>query len=235
MSGVSVWHWLILLLYLAFVAFGIWCTVRIIRRAGYSGWWVLILLVPVVNIVMFWVFAFSSWPALGGAGGGAPRLGKPKAGGEPAPAVERAPRESEPPRRDDGPVEGGTVVSGQRAAPPFRGRAEPDSGLAWVLSGFDGAGQAVRLTFAEAKLRDAADGVVLGRSPEQADLVIADQSVSRKHARLRLKSGDLAIEDLDSANGTVVDGRVIKAGRPVPLDPGTEVELGAVRLTLTKG
>jgi neutral peptidase B len=104
-----------------------------------------------------------------------------------------------------------------------------------VLSGFDGGGQAVRLTVAGAKLRDAADGLIIGRSPEQADLVIADQSVSRKHARLRLKGSDLAIEDLDSANGTVVDGRVIKAGRPVPLDPGGEVELGAVRLTLTKG
>ena len=104
-----------------------------------------------------------------------------------------------------------------------------------MLSGFDGAGQAVRLTIAAERLRETADGLVLGRSAEQADLVIADQSVSRKHARLRLKNNDLAIEDLDSANGTVVDGRVIKAGRPVPLDPGADVELGAVRLTLTKG
>lgn len=36
--------------------------VSIIRRAGYSGWWVLIGLVPIANIVMFLVFAFKEWP-----------------------------------------------------------------------------------------------------------------------------------------------------------------------------
>lgn len=38
--------------------------VRIIRRAGYSGWWMLTMLVPIVNIVMLWIFAFAKWPAL---------------------------------------------------------------------------------------------------------------------------------------------------------------------------
>ena len=38
--------------------------VRIIRRAGYSGWWSLIMFVPIVNIVMLWVFAFAKWPAI---------------------------------------------------------------------------------------------------------------------------------------------------------------------------
>jgi len=232
MGGLSIWHWLIVLVFVG--VFG-WLYARIVRRAGYSGWWALTILFPPLFLVMVWVFAFSTWPVLRGAGGIAARIDRPKAGGESVPPVERAPRRPEPPERSAGPVEGGTVVSGQRTTPLMRGRAEEDAGLAWVLSGFDGAGQAVRLTVAEAKLRDAADGLIIGRSPEQADLVIADQSVSRKHARLRLKSNDLAIEDLDSANGTVVDGRVIKAGRPVPLDPGAEVELGAVRLTLTRG
>ncbi len=36
--------------------------VRIIQRAGYSGWWILIGLVPIVNVVMFLVFAYSRWP-----------------------------------------------------------------------------------------------------------------------------------------------------------------------------
>lgn len=230
MGAVTGWHWLIFLVWLAFVAFGVWCSVRIIRRAGYSGWWVLIMLVPIANIVMIWVFAFSDWPALARAGGAAPRPNMPKGAAASAPAAEHA-----PPRRDAGPVEGGTMISGQRAAPPARPHADTDAVVTWMLSGFDGEGQAVRLMVAEARLRQAADGIVIGRSPEQADLVISDQSVSRKHALLRLKSGDLAIEDLDSANGTVIDGRVIKAGRPVPLDPGAQLELGAVRLTLSKG
>ena len=38
--------------------------VRIIRRAGYSGWWLLTMFVPILNMVMLWVFAFAKWPAL---------------------------------------------------------------------------------------------------------------------------------------------------------------------------
>ena len=38
--------------------------VKIIQKAGYSGWWVLILLVPIANLVAIWVFAFSKWPTL---------------------------------------------------------------------------------------------------------------------------------------------------------------------------
>jgi len=36
----------------------------IVTKAGFSGWWCLLLLVPVVNIIAPWIFAFSEWPAL---------------------------------------------------------------------------------------------------------------------------------------------------------------------------
>ena len=36
--------------------------VKIIRKAGFSGWWVLVLFVPLLNFVMLWVFAFARWP-----------------------------------------------------------------------------------------------------------------------------------------------------------------------------
>ena len=38
--------------------------IRIIQKAGYSGWWVLVGLVPGLNLVMFLVFAYSRWPVL---------------------------------------------------------------------------------------------------------------------------------------------------------------------------
>ncbi|PFG41699.1 hypothetical protein ATJ88_0341 [Isoptericola jiangsuensis] len=40
--------------------------VRIIQKAGYSGWWVLVALVPILNVIMFFVFAFARWPVLRG-------------------------------------------------------------------------------------------------------------------------------------------------------------------------
>jgi hypothetical protein len=35
---------------------------RIIRKAGYSPWWIFVALVPVVNVVMLFAFAFTTWP-----------------------------------------------------------------------------------------------------------------------------------------------------------------------------
>jgi uncharacterized membrane protein YhaH (DUF805 family) len=58
-SGFSVFHALILLV-LAFVFLIPY--VKVIKKAGYSGWWVLTLFVPVVNFIMLWVFAFARWP-----------------------------------------------------------------------------------------------------------------------------------------------------------------------------
>ena len=36
--------------------------IKIISRAGYSGWWVLIVIVPIANIVMLLIFAYKEWP-----------------------------------------------------------------------------------------------------------------------------------------------------------------------------
>jgi hypothetical protein len=35
---------------------------RIVSKAGYSGAWSLIMFVPLINLIMIWVFAFSRWP-----------------------------------------------------------------------------------------------------------------------------------------------------------------------------
>ncbi|MBD8080350.1 hypothetical protein IF651_14935 [Cellulosimicrobium arenosum] len=51
-----------MIFYLAIALIFFIAYVRIIQKAGYSGWWILIALVPVVNAVMFLVFAFSRWP-----------------------------------------------------------------------------------------------------------------------------------------------------------------------------
>jgi len=45
----------------------------------------------------------------------------------------------------------------------------------------------------------------LGRSPE-ADLVLADDTVSRRHAVLQGERGAVEVEDLGSSNGTAING-----------------------------
>ena len=36
----------------------------IVRKAGYSGWWILVAPVPLLNVVMLCLFAASRWPVL---------------------------------------------------------------------------------------------------------------------------------------------------------------------------
>jgi hypothetical protein len=59
MGSFSIWHWLIVLLWLAVFIVPAW---RIASKAGFSGALSLLMVVPVVNIVLLWVFAFIKWP-----------------------------------------------------------------------------------------------------------------------------------------------------------------------------
>jgi pSer/pThr/pTyr-binding forkhead associated (FHA) protein len=69
---------------------------------------------------------------------------------------------------------------------------------------------------------------VLGRGVA-CQLVFADDSVSRRHAELRLEDGLWHLRDLGSTNGTWVNGRRV---REAEVRPGDEIRLGAVRFTL---
>ncbi|NKB60457.1 MAG: hypothetical protein GKS00_29475 [Alphaproteobacteria bacterium] len=42
----------------------LWMSARVFRKAGRSGWWSLLLFVPVLNIAVVWWFAFAKWPAV---------------------------------------------------------------------------------------------------------------------------------------------------------------------------
>ncbi len=51
-----------LFVYLAILVLSILAAVKVVTKAGYSGWWVLITFVPVVGMVFVFIFAFSTWP-----------------------------------------------------------------------------------------------------------------------------------------------------------------------------
>ncbi|KIG12241.1 GGDEF/FHA domain protein [Enhygromyxa salina] len=64
---------------------------------------------------------------------------------------------------------------------------------------------------------------VAGRSND-ADLILADDTVSRKHARIYEARGTLWLRDLGSRNGTRVNGREVSHHR---LRPGDRITIGA--------
>lgn len=71
--------------------------------------------------------------------------------------------------------------------------------------------------------------VSIGRG-RQSDVVLDDDSVSTRHARLDHDMGFWRITDLDSANGTFVDDVRLAPQVPTPLHSGADLRLGAARL-----
>jgi pSer/pThr/pTyr-binding forkhead associated (FHA) protein len=69
--------------------------------------------------------------------------------------------------------------------------------------------------------------VNIGRA-DYNDLVLTDPSVSTAHAKLQRREGVWVVVDLDSTNGTFVDGERIKADAPIA--PGTSLRFGDVSL-----
>src|SRR6266566_4640384 len=69
--------------------------------------------------------------------------------------------------------------------------------------------------------------VNIGRA-DYNDLVVPDPSVSTSHAKLQRREGVWVLVDLDSTNGTFVDGEQVKGD--APLAPGATVRLGDVQL-----
>jgi hypothetical protein len=59
MGSFSVWHWLIVIFWCAIFIVPAW---RIASRAGFPGALSLLIVIPIVNIVLLWVFAFVKWP-----------------------------------------------------------------------------------------------------------------------------------------------------------------------------
>ena len=62
MNGISVWHWLILILYVGLIAAYFIAAVRILNRLGYSGWWSLLTIVPIANVIGLWSLSKARWP-----------------------------------------------------------------------------------------------------------------------------------------------------------------------------
>jgi len=75
------------------------------------------------------------------------------------------------------------------------------------------------------------DELVIGRHADGPGRLAGDEEISRQHARIsREATGDYAIEDLGSSNGTFVNGLRINSPRLLSL--GDSIETGATTLVV---
>jgi Protein of unknown function (DUF3662)/FHA domain len=115
------------------------------------------------------------------------------------------------------PSSGRTMIysTAGRVAEPLEERARSRQQTALVLMG------GKRLVVGPA-------GVTLGRS-RQCDVMVDDPNVSRTHAEIRPRGGSWVLADLNSTNGSRLNGRRLQG--PEVLKPGDEIELGTTLLT----
>ena len=72
------------------------------------------------------------------------------------------------------------------------------------------------------------DGTTLGRADSNS-LTVSEQTVSGSHAKIVLKGGAFSIVDLNSTNGTMVNGQKISE---MPIKTGDKVQIGKVNITI---
>jgi DNA-binding winged helix-turn-helix (wHTH) protein len=102
----------------------------------------------------------------------------------------------------------------------FSGEAQPERAL-------DRTGICYRLVGQGAEVSLAEGDNVLGRGPDSV-LWLDHETVSRRHARIRVEGARILLEDLASKNGTFLRGKRIDS--PAELRDGDELHLGEVGL-----
>ena len=71
--------------------------------------------------------------------------------------------------------------------------------------------------------------LTIGRAGD-SDLIVDDEYASTHHAKLVFINGDWLIQDLDSTNGTFLDGQ--KVGTPMTVSMNTQVRVGQTTFEL---
>jgi pSer/pThr/pTyr-binding forkhead associated (FHA) protein len=73
--------------------------------------------------------------------------------------------------------------------------------------------------------------VIIGRTPT-SDLTLVDEGISREHAVISWDEDHFSIEDLQSTNGTKVNGKRV---RSVELQDGDRIQIGCTLFTFELG
>ena len=125
-------------------------------------------------------------------------------------------------------------VAGKMAAPLSRLaqsglRKQPDI----ALTGFDTQGRPVTLRLSRANLDRQQGGFTVGRHPLLVDHVLDGKRLSKRHARFSGSNGSIFVEDLNSSNGTSVNGTACPPFQPVQIRPGDVVDVGDIALRVS--
>lgn len=138
-----------------------------------------------------------------------------------APAAPTPPAAPAPPVVPGAPVVAAAAVAATTpdpapVAPPVEPPAAPPAAASWALIWPGG------------EVPIGGNAIVIGRSKD-CDVPLADGNVSRRHAELGRSEEGFVLRDLDSTNGTMVNGRRI---RSATIGAGDEITIGMSTLRI---
>ena len=165
-------------------------------------------------LLLLWVFVFAIVYALR-----SDLFGQRVRKLQPEPAAAGAPRGTASP---DAPT--AAVSRPAPAAPPVGGGSDATTENATRLVITSGAKAGAEFPLGR-------DEITIGRSSDSA-IIIRDDYTSTHHARLMLWNGRWMIQDLDSTNGTFLNGSRVTVPTPIPL--GATVKVGATTFELRR-
>ncbi len=139
----------------------------------------------------------------------------------------------EPARREDPAGSGGGSNGAAGATRIDAGAGSPSDGQVGAYRPPEPSGLLARVrvlepTGADRQIVVGGGGLTIGRAPDN-ELVLGDPAASRYHARLVARQGLLVLEDLDSRNGTSVNGE--RVGE-IAVGFGDEIRVGETRLVI---
>lgn len=74
--------------------------------------------------------------------------------------------------------------------------------------------------------------ITVGKLKGGVQLAISDDSISRMHAKLIREKGDVFLQDLDSTNGTFINGVKVLSGQKVLIHRDDEIQFGKITVNV---
>ena len=102
-----------------------------------------------------------------------------------------------------------------------------------ALTGFDQQGSPIKILLYDKELSREQGGITVGRHHLLVDQVINEAQASKRHARFSRIKRDIFIEDLNSSNGTSINGASCAPFKPARISPGDMVNIGGTKLRVS--
>jgi hypothetical protein len=116
---------------------------------------------------------------------------------------------------------GGASVAGQAAVKQL------------VMSGMGDGKNSFRFEFGLESLQQSGKGLSIGRSRELSDFVLDDRAISRRHLRVSYRDNEIMVEDMNSSNGSQLNGKLLPAFKPQKLNVGDRIQIGNTEIAVS--